>query len=67
MFYFLGVSTTEGETWELQRNFLHSFIVDLVKGKKAQGFHDIIMDEVHDIKTELSKKVTKCLRFTIAS
>lgn len=52
-----GISTTEGETWELQRNFLHSQIVDFVKGKKAQGFHDIIMDEVYDIKMELSKKV----------
>ena len=55
--YFSGISTTEGETWEIQRNFLHNHILDLVNGKKSQGFHDIIMDEVQDMKMELSKKV----------
>ena len=55
---FLGISTTEGEVWENQRNFLHQQILNLVNGKKSQGFHDIIMDEVHDIKMELSKKVS---------
>jgi cytochrome P450 len=53
----IGVSTTEGEVWEHQRNFLHQEILNLVNGKKSQGFHDIVMDEVHDIKMELSKKV----------
>jgi len=52
-----GVSTTEGEPWEAQRNFLHSHLLNLVKGKGSQGFHDIIMDEVSDLKMELSKKV----------
>ena len=55
--YFSGISTTEGGTWEIQRNFLHNHILDLVIGKKSQGFHDIIMDEVQDMKMELSKKV----------
>ena len=55
---FLGISTTEGEVWENQRNFLHQQILNLVNGKKSQGFHDIIMDEVHDIKMEFSKKVS---------
>ena len=55
----LGVSTTEGEVWEAQRSFLHNHLLTLVKGKGSQGFHDLIMDEVHDIKTELSKKVQK--------
>ena len=53
----LGVSTTEGDPWEAQRNFLHSHLLNLVKGKGSQGFHDIIMDEVSDLKMELSKKV----------
>ena len=56
-FAILGVSTTEGEPWEAQRNFLHSHLLNLVKGKGSQGFHDIIMDEVSDLKMELSKKV----------
>ena len=56
-FAILGVSTTEGEPWEAQRNFLHSHLLNLVKGKGTQGFHDIIMDEVSDLKMELSKKV----------
>ena len=58
LFVFLGISTTEGEVWENQRNFLHQQILNLVNGKKSQGFHDIIMDEVHDIKMEFSKKVS---------
>ena len=56
-FAILGVSTTEGDPWEAQRNFLHSHLLNLVKGKGSQGFHDIIMDEVSDLKMELSKKV----------
>ena len=52
-----GVSTTEGEPWEVQRNFLHTHLLNLVKGKGSQGFHDIIMDEVSDLKMELRKKV----------
>lgn len=52
-----GVSTTEGEPWEAQRNFLHQHLLTLVDGKGSQGFHDLIMDEVHDMQTELSKKV----------
>lgn len=56
-----GISTTEGETWEVQRNFLHEHILNLVSGRKSQGFHDIIMDEVHDIKMELSKKVGEAM------
>ena len=53
----LGVSTTEGEPWEAQRNFLFEFIQNLVKGKGSQGFQDLVMDEVSDMKTELAKKV----------
>jgi hypothetical protein len=29
--FFLGVSTTEGEHWEKQRNFFHDHLTDLVK------------------------------------
>ena len=57
-FYDVGVSTTEGEPWDAQRSFLHSHLLNLVKGKGSQGFHDIIMDEVNDLKMELRKKVT---------
>ena len=53
----LGVSTTEGEPWEAQRNFLFEFIQNLVRGKGSQGFQDLVMDEVSDMKTELAKKV----------
>ena len=55
------MSTTEGEPWEAQRNFLHQHLLNLVKGKGSQGFHDLIMDEVNDMKTELAKKVLKNL------
>nr|AKH03499.1 cytochrome P450 3029B1 [Paracyclopina nana] len=52
-----GICTTEGEAWEAQRTFFHDHLQNMVKGKGSQGFHDIIMDEVHDIRTELAKKV----------
>ena len=58
LFYYLGISTTEGEPWESQRNFLHNYLMNLTKGKGSQGFHELIMDEVSDMKMELSKKVT---------
>jgi hypothetical protein len=29
--FFQGVSTTEGEHWEKQRNFFHDHLTDLVK------------------------------------
>jgi cytochrome P450 len=52
-----GVSTTEGEHWEQQRNFFHSHLVELVDGKGAEGFHDVIMDEVQDMKRSLAARV----------
>lgn len=52
-----GVSTTEGKHWEVQREFFHSRMEDIVKGKGVGGFQDIILDEVHDLKMECEKKV----------
>lgn len=52
-----GVCTTEGETWELQREFFHNHIKNLVNGKGSEGFHDLVMDEVHDLQMDLAKKV----------
>lgn len=54
-----GISTTEGAHWEKQRSFLHSHLVSLVQGKRQAAFQDLVMDEVHDIKMELAKKVRK--------
>ena len=58
-----GVSTTEGEHWEQQRNFFHDHLAELVDGKGAQGFHDVIMDEVQDMKRSLAAKVNKISAF----
>lgn len=55
--FFAGICTTEGEPWVAQRTFFHDHLQNMVKGKGSQGFHDIIMDEVHDLRTELAKKV----------
>jgi len=52
-----GVSTTEGEHWESQRNFFHNYLVQLVNGSGAKGFHEVIMDEILDMKREFSAKV----------
>ena len=52
-----GICTTEGEVWEKQRGFFHSHMVELVHGKGTSGFQDLVMDEVHDIKMELGKRV----------
>ena len=54
---FVGVSTTEGEHWERQRNFFHDHLTDLVDGKGAKGFHEVIMDEIQDMKLSLAAKV----------
>ena len=34
----------------------------LVDGPGAKGFHDIVMDEVEDMKIELAQKVSQCHR-----
>jgi hypothetical protein len=56
-FLFPGVSTTEGDHWERQRNFFHDHLTDLVDGKGAKGFHEVIMDEIQDMKRSLTAKV----------
>ena len=53
----IGICTTEGKAWETQRNFFHDHMVELVRGKGALGFQDVILDEVHDMKMDLAKKV----------
>ncbi len=57
-----GVSTTEGEHWERQRNFFHDHLTDLVDGKGAKGFHEVIMDEIQDMKRSLTAKVKHEMR-----
>ncbi len=57
LFLCLGVSTTEGDHWERQRNFFHDHLTDLVDGKGAKGFHEVIMDEIQDMKRSLTAKV----------
>ena len=51
------MSTTEGEHWERQRKFFHDHLTDLVDGKGAKGFHEVIMDEIQDMKLSLAAKV----------
>lgn len=53
----VGISTTEGRVWESQRRFFHDYMHGLAVGKGAKGFQDVIMDEVHDILSDLRKKV----------
>nr|APH81372.1 cytochrome P450 CYP3029B2 [Tigriopus kingsejongensis] len=53
----IGITTTEGTNWELQRNFFHNHMVELVQGKGTLGFQDLILDEVHDLKMDLAKRV----------
>jgi len=52
-----GIITSEGEQWQAQREFFHQRMVDLVKGKGTQGFQDTIIDEIYDLKMDLSKHV----------
>jgi len=49
-----GVCTTEGPTWHSQRSFLHT---QMVKFASTKAFQEVVMDEIDDMKLELSKKV----------
>lgn len=49
-----GVCTTEGSTWESQRSFLHSQMAQFASSK---AFQEVVMDEIDDMKLELTKKV----------
>ena len=42
-------------------------MTNLVKGGGVQGFQDVILDEVHDLKMELSKKVRAILIYSAFS
>ena len=54
-----GICTTEGETWQKHRDFFHQQMKHFVDegGKESQGFIEVIMDEIDDIKIDLAKKV----------
>ena len=54
-----GICTTEGETWQKHRDFFHQQMRHFVdeRGKGSQGFIEVIMDEIDDIKIDLAKKV----------
>ena len=47
-----GICTTEGETWQKHRDFFHQQMRHFVDegGKGSQGFIEVIMDEIDDIK-----------------
>ena len=53
-----GITTTEGSHWSKQRNFLVDYL-DKVSGPNVQGFQDIMMDEVTDLKLDLTKKLSE--------
>ena len=55
----LGICTTEGKTWELHRDFFHEQMRTFLdeNGKGKQGFVEVIMDEIDDIRIDLAKKV----------
>merc|ERR1712223_1229578 len=54
-----GICTTEGKTWEQHREFFHQQMRNFLDegGKGTQGFIEVIMDEIDDIKIDLSKKI----------
>ena len=53
-----GITTTEGAHWKSQRKFLKEYI-DKVTSTSTQGFQDLMMDEVNDLKTDLNKKLNE--------
>lgn len=53
-----GITTTEGAHWKSQRTFLKEYI-DKVTSTSTQGFQDLMMDEVNDLKTDLNKKLNE--------
>jgi len=53
-----GITTTEGKHWSNQRQFLVDYL-DKVSGPNSQGFQDIMMDEVTDLKLDLTKKLSE--------
>eukprot|EP00088_Acartia_fossae_P043927 TRINITY_DN4649_c0_g2_i1.p1 TRINITY_DN4649_c0_g2~~TRINITY_DN4649_c0_g2_i1.p1 ORF type:complete len:489 (+),score=168.74 TRINITY_DN4649_c0_g2_i1:31-1497(+) len=55
-----GITTTEGAHWKSQRSFLKEYL-DKITSSSSQGFQDIMMDEVTDLKTDLNKKVDEPL------
>lgn len=54
-----GICTTEGKTWENHREFFHQQMRNFLDegGKGTQGFIEVIMDEIDDIKIDLTKKI----------
>ena len=55
----IGICTTEGKTWEQHREFFHQQMRNFLDegGKGTQGFIEVIMDEIDDIRIDLAKKV----------
>jgi len=51
-----GITTTEGKHWKIQREFLASHLLSLTRGKGSQGFEEVILDEISDLKMDFSKK-----------
>ena len=53
-----GITTTEGKHWSSQRNFLIDYLENISRSG-SQGFQDIMMDEVTDLKLDLTKKLSE--------
>ena len=53
-----GITTTEGSHWKNQRSFLVDYL-HKVSGPECRGFQDIMMDEVTDLKLDLTKKLSE--------
>jgi cytochrome P450 family 2 subfamily D len=49
------VTTTEGKHWMVQRDFLTKYL-DTITGSAHKGLEDVVLDEVFDLKMDLSKK-----------
>jgi len=51
-----GITTTDGKHWNIQRTFLANYLSTLTSGAGSKGFEEVILDEVADLKMDLSKR-----------
>jgi len=53
-----GITTTDGSHWKKQRTFLKEYL-DKLSETNSRGFQDSLMDEVTDLKLDLTKKLSE--------
>jgi len=58
-----GITTTEGKHWMVQRDFLTKYL-DTKTGSAHKGLEDVILDEVFDLKMDISKKEGEAITVT---